>query len=103
MIRLTMLLGPDNSTVDGRRPDPATWLSLDFEAACLDSGFDTKDRPYVYLHVPHVNGETVHRVRYRWDDGQQLRIGGAVVGRVIGGRAVKRGAWFWEAEVVPIV
>ena len=82
----------ENSTVDGYKPGVnAEWDDLDFDEAWLDGS------QYRYMHAPHVNGETVHRVRFRWYD-SKVRIGGTDLGRVAWVRLEKEpdgNAWCW--------
>jgi hypothetical protein len=61
-----------NSLVDGR-PSPKLFAALVWnERVYVDPGPSPAGNPGPYLHVPHRNGDSTHRVYPRWGPGDRL-------------------------------
>lgn len=81
---------PCNSLLDGRRPDPLCWVSLDWPRAWVDPGPSPTGNPGPYLHVPclHCGGQVWHRIYPRPRKGMAVRV------------TWQDGGWQWNYEAV---
>jgi len=86
--------GPNtkNTLLDGHGWPRGAFEQLDWQAAWLDKGPSPAGNTGPYLKVPHLNGETVHRVYPRVQVGDLMWVR----------EAWRVGAWHWSDSVIVV-
>lgn len=96
-----------NSLVDGE-PNVSMFRALDLTRAWVDRGPSPAGNAGPYLHVPHTDGDTWHRVYPRWQPGDTLwtRETTAFVGTCgvyTADNAMMFGAWDYTRRTRPSI